>query len=348
METKFGRAVSISTPKYTKNVIETIKKDDYIFLSLHIQEEFNSNKDYVSKCEELCKQVVAKKARIIADVSIKTKRFFNENDLVKLAKRLGIYALRIDYGLTLEEISDIAKRMPIAINATTSDIDSIKKIKNNAKKVITVHNYYPRPETGLDWDFFINKTKQLKDIGVEVMAFIHGDEELRSPLYLGLPSVEHQRSYTPYASFIELTSLDMLDAIIVGDPTLSQKQVTLINEYIDTNIISLQAKIDKSYSIYDKIFTNRIDSPSKLIRIYESREYSCFGKEITPNNNVTRNIGAITIDNAQYMRYSGEMMIVRETLEKDKRVNVIGQINKDYLPILKYIKGGQKFKFIKA
>ena len=60
-----------------------------------------------------------------------------------------------------------------------------------------------------------------------------------------------------------------------------------------------------------------------------------------------RNRGTITIDNEKYLRYSGEIQIMKENFEADERVNVIGHINEGYESILECISRGKKFIFTK-
>ncbi len=46
-------------------------------------------------------------------------------------------------------------------------------------------------------------------------------------------------------------------------------------------------------------------------------------EHIVPNNTITREVGAITMDNDAYLRYAGEVQIVRSPLSADNRVNII-------------------------
>src|SRR5699024_11291014 len=68
------------------------------------------------------------------------------------------------------------------------------------------HNYYPRPETGLDKLEFINMNKWLKEKGITVMAFVPGEGDLRGPLFEGLPTLEDHRYKHSLGSALELRS----------------------------------------------------------------------------------------------------------------------------------------------
>ena len=79
-----------------------------VFLSLHISEEFDDS--YCSRAENLCHDLAEQGFRVIADVSVKTQAQFGCSDLVELAKKLRLWALRIDYGFSVEEICAIMSR----------------------------------------------------------------------------------------------------------------------------------------------------------------------------------------------------------------------------------------------
>ena len=64
------------------------------------------------------------------------------------------------------------------------------------------------------------------------------------------------------------------------------------------------------------------------------------------NSAVARTIGAITIDNQEFGRYSGELNICLGELPPDKRVNVVGYVCDDDLPLLKLIRPGNRFRLV--
>ena len=89
-----------------------------VFLSLHISEEFDGT--YCRRAEEICHTLAENGFRTIADVSIKTVQQFACQSLTELAKRLQLWALRIDYGFSTEQILDMARQMPIVLNASST------------------------------------------------------------------------------------------------------------------------------------------------------------------------------------------------------------------------------------
>ena len=93
-------------------------------------------------------------------------------------------------------------------------------------------------------------------------------------------------------------------------------------------------------------FTVRVDSPSGLVRVQESREFVQVGRKIVPNHTVERPPGTVTMDNERYKRYSGEVQVMKANYPSDERVNVIGQLADEYLLLLDNLENGEKFMFV--
>ena len=80
----------------------------------------------------------------------------------------------------------------------------------------------------------------------------------------------------------------------------------------------------------------------------ESRVYSCQGETVEPKNCAMRRRGTITVDNRLYGRYSGELMLLREDLPADDRVNVIGSVPENALLLIDRIERGAKFMLVEV
>ena len=320
--------------------------DTAVFLSLHISEEFDES--YCRRAEEICHELADKGFRIIADVSVKTLQQFGCDDLVALGSKLRLWALRIDYGFTKEEIITIAKQMPVVLNASTTTPEDAKAIAAESCRVFAMHNFYPRPETGLDDEYLLESTRSLQSAGLEVLAFIPGDAQRRGPLFEGLPTLEAHRNVLPSAAFVDLTQRFGMDGIFLGDPGISSVEARRIACNCQTGIISVPAVLDEKYAhLYDQVFTCRVDSPKWMVRFAESRTYSCQGDMVAPENTADRLRGSITIDNCNYGRYSGEVMLIREDLKADERVNVIGTVPESAHLLMDNIRRGQKFTLVR-
>ncbi|MFB1050340.1 MupG family TIM beta-alpha barrel fold protein [Paraliobacillus sp. JSM ZJ581] len=341
-----GFSVYVSTFEKQIPMLKEVKgTNSYVFTSFHIEEEVDTN--YVSKAREMCLWLHQHDFQIIADVSPKTLRIFGVADVLSLMKELYVSVLRLDYGFSKQELKQFAQTTPIALNASTIDITDPYLVEAN--ELYAMHNFYPRPETGLDLDLFqsINQIVSQKQ-SVNLIAFIPGDAALRGPIYEGLPTLEKHRNCPPYVAYLDLIKNSVVNQVFIGDVLLSNEQLQMIEAYRSGEIITIPVTFEEENShLYNQVFTIRIDSPKSLMRLQESREYASQGEIIEPHQCFDRFRGTITIDNKRYKRYSGEIQIMRENHIRDERVNVIGQIADAYIPIVDCIKNGDKIRFVK-
>ena len=344
MYSKLGNSIYLNLIRNKVVSLDDISGDTPVFLSLHISEEFDDK--YNDEIYNLCKELNKKNCKILADISKKTLKQFNKNSINELAKELNLWGIRVDYGFDTNEIIEIVKEFPVALNASTISIEEVLEIKKYGE-VFAMHNFYPRKETGLDDDYFNKINSNLKNNNIKVIAFIPGKEK-REPIYEGLPTLESQRYKNAYVNYLEMIKKYQVDEVYLGDPLVETKDLNMINKFINEDIISLPVKLNEKYNhLYNVTFTNRIDSPNNLIRIIESREYSCINEDkISPVNTIKRTRGSITIDNELYKRYCGEIQITKVDYPADKKVNVIGEVSKEYLDVLDLIDRGNKFIFV--
>lgn len=349
MHKHLGLSVYVSSFADQKQMLEKIKHtQSFIFTSFHITEEVGEH--YKEKAFEMCHWLKQSGFQIIADVSPKTLEFFEQEDIITFAKMMKIDVLRLDYGFDKDEIATVAKQMALAFNASTIDLNGSARTACATSKynVYAMHNFYPRPETGLDRDFFREINQALSKSNIDVIAFIPGDSKKRGPIFAGLPTLESHREQTPYLAFLDLVKNYQVDHVFVGDILLSEKQLDLIGSYLKTQTIAIPVELLPQHEgLYQQVFTIRKDSPQGLMRLQESRGYAIPGDTKEPDNCVSRQPGVITMDNKLYNRYSGEIQILRQAYPQDDRVNVIGNIQAVYLSIVDCIKNGDQIKLIK-
>ena len=330
-----------------KQLSSLFQEGSAVFTSLHISEEMNEG--YVTKVEAMVEFLKSTGYEIIADVSRRSLEVFGEDSLASLARRLRIDVLRIDYGFSEEEMLEAAREVAICLNASTLTEDTAKRLKDTGHEFFAMHNYYPRPETGLDADQFQAKNEMLRSYGIDVMAFIMGDDSLRGPLHEGLPTLEEHRGVSPYVAFVDMQNTYKIRHIFMGDGLVTEPVARLIQRVITQGVYPIPAELqDMNENLYDQVFTVRTDSPKSLMRLQESREYATQGEIITPRNTVERQKGSITMDNADYKRYSGEIQILRTDFGADSRVNVIGHVLHPYLGLLSLIPNDSKIVLVRA
>ena len=249
-----------------------------VFISLHISEEFDAA--YCARVQEMCDFLSAQGWRILADVSEKTIRQFGCADLTALAKRLHLWGLRLDYGFSLEEMCALAQQLPVAVNASTTTPEVARQLAAGGGTVIAMHNFYPRPETGLDPEFLRESTAALQAEGLQVYGFIPGDALLRGPLYAGLPTLEAHRTAAPSAAFADLALNYGLDGIFAGDPAVSTREQAYLRHFRTTGAPRTARRV--SHTINAKRAPEAINAGSTATLVFGQHPPSASGKA---NNN---------------------------------------------------------------
>ncbi|MCQ2008780.1 MAG: MupG family TIM beta-alpha barrel fold protein [Sporolactobacillus sp.] len=322
---------------------------EMIFSSLHIPEE-NANvyRERLYKLGALAKKL---KMNLTIDVAADSLNVLqlSLHEVYRL-KELGISALRLDDGFSEQTTAQLSKQIPIVLNASTLTSSMLQTMKDkgmNVEQVTACHNFYPRPETGLSRRAFRECNHVLRSAGLSIAAFFPGDKEKRGPIYQGLPTLEDHRTLTPFASLLDLDH-ESVDDLILGDPDMSNcslKQIAawkngifLLHARRQVDDLPLLRAIAAPQS-------NRPDEARDCIRSQESRTLHLVETPVLPNHHFTpRALGSITIDNKLYGRYQGEIQITRRDLPADPKVNVVGKIIDEDLPVLPFIRGGAKFQ----
>lgn len=325
----------------TKNYVEVMRKSGFegIFTSLHIPEE--DRKKSIEELKILGNLCLENNLKLMVDISEKSLKLL-DFDL----KTAGITGLRIDYGISMEKIAELSNNIDIGLNASTISELDIKQLVDkhaNFKNIEAWHNYYPRPDTGLDEDWLKNKNYWLKESGLSTMAFVAGDKIFRGPIGKGLPTLEKHRNYNVLAAIIDLIENNYTDDVYIGDPRVSQRTINKIVNYFTNQSIEIDIE-SSSYELDNTLWHNRADVARDVVRLEESRIRNQFIIEPL-NNEDDRTRGTITQDNKLYGRYTGEIQIVKNKLPIDKKVNRIGTVKKTDLDLIDYIGAKQKIIF---
>ena len=263
----------------------------------------------------------------------------------KAIQALGLDGLRIDDGIDMTTVAALSHTMAIALNASTLSacmIDQLANAKANLRHIEAWHNFYPRPETGLDPAWFAQKNKWLHALGFKTMAFISGDAQQRGPLFAGLPTLEAHRGLLPLAADLELRQL-AIDHVYVGDPQLSPRSIAAFQSYVHDQVLLIQVQTDDERLLH-LTWHSRPDIAQKVVRLAEARLEHIFATP-QPAQTDPRPRGSITLDNSAYGRYAGELQLTRCDLPADPRVNVIGKIEPSNLPLLDQIGPHQAIRF---
>ncbi|WEV70635.1 MupG family TIM beta-alpha barrel fold protein [Lactobacillus sp. ESL0785] len=315
-----------------------------VFTSLHIPED--DSQVVLSRLGELSKWCHNLDLDLIADVS-KTglQKLGIAIDDLEQVKSLHLTGLRIDDGVDFRLVAKLSKEMPLMLNASTldtNDITALREYGANFAHLQAWHNYYPRPETGLDADLLQRKNRWLHKNNLQTMAFVAGDSNRRGPIKRGLPTLEMHRDENPLAALLELRQFGC-DRVFIGDPALRQETIASFTNYVKHGALTLHLE-EPVPALVGLEWHNRIDVARDVVRLVEGRTRQLF--DTTPLSNIEpRPRGTITCDNRRYLRYQGELQITKRDLPADEKVNVLGHIINADLPILKQIKSGSKIVF---
>lgn len=322
-----------------------------IFTSLHIPEaNYDVLKVEVREFFDLAKNY---DMDIISDISPNTFKFLDlENMDLEGLHNMGVKTIRIDFGYTEEEISIMSKNtygIKIQLNASTITEEFFERLDGfspNYENIDALHNFYPRIGTGISEECMIEKNALLKVRGIKACAFVQSNNRKRSPLKDGLPTLEDHRGLEVREAANHLFALGN-ESVFIGDSLPSLKELEDLAS-LDPSVIELniEAKTDDKVilRLLGEVYSARTDEARDAIRASESR-LILKGDIIEPFNTIDKKIGDITIDNKDYLRYMGELQILKVEDAADSRTNVVASILQKDFYLLKYIKGGKKFHF---
>lgn len=300
---------------------------------------------------------------VIADIS-QASSLLGEDDMKpEKLLALGITTLRLDDGFSpqaaaalLQETNDIR----IQLNASTvtkNYLEALIDAGADMSRTDALHNYYPRENTGLDTEFFLEQNLLLRSFDISVGAFVASvdapdepspKERRRAPLFRGLPTLEDNRSLPTDLAIRHLAALGV-DSIFIGDGEPNDSELSSLSDVMRDDALTLHASVlttdERLKSFLQEPFTARRDKSRDVLRAVESRgRIKEAGISIRPSAPAPRPIGAVTLDNDKYPRYTGELEIVKRTLPADARVNVIAQIDPEEIFLIDAIRPGQKFR----
>jgi uncharacterized protein len=313
-----------------------------LFTSLHIPEDDHTI--YETRLKELGRLAKKYKMELVADISPHSITFLGIESYEDLLQ-WGLSGIRPDYGYTDDLIVSLSQKMKVGLNASTvtrEDIERWIELGVNTGNLEAWHNYYPRPDTGLDEDFFSERNRLFKEYGIQTMAFIPGDEQLRGPIYAGLPTLEKHRHVPPHIACADLLYHYKVDHVLVGDISISDEQLSKLS-LLAEGVIPLD--VENSNDQFERFHVdgrheNRPDPARDVIRSAASRR---FHERPEPMISMERKCGAVTIDNVNYGRYAGEIQLTKRDLPADDRVNVIGNVTQNDLPLLQWVGASQPF-----
>jgi hypothetical protein len=336
-------SMDVRTSILQQALTEQCLGENLIYTSLHIPES-SDLKNYLFWLKNIHKE---KGFSFFADISPLAfeKLNLDFNEVYKL-KDYGIIGLRIDFGFSIETIKIFAQNgFQIALNASTVKEEIVKDLADF--NLIAWHNYYPRPETGINESFFISQNNIFEKYGIPIYVFIPGENNFRAPLHLGLPALEHQRGKNAYVNFLEFALKYPNIKIVCAEGYICRKHFNWINRYEKEKVVVFELSyVDEN--IFDflkaKIFNIRIEKTDFSWRIENTRS------KINPSKTISglaRLKASLQMDSQKYGRYQGEIHIIKKDLPPDPLALHIANISEKYKNIIDFLAGGEKIIFVK-
>ena len=312
----------------------------------------------VDNFKEVIKHANNYNMEVIADISPKVFKdlSISYNDL-RFFKELGLYGLRLDMGFTgLEEsiMSFNKEQLKIELNISngTKYIDNILSYKANLNNIYGCHNFYPHKYTGLSYEHFIKCSKQFKELGVNVAAFVNSQAAQYGPWPVseGLCTLEMHRNLPIDVQAKHLIATRYVDDIIVANCFATEEELKSLSELNKEKLTftvefnEFARDLDKKI-VLEEYHYNRGDVSEYMIRSTQSRvKYK--NESFPPVNTPNIQKGDILIDSDLYTRYAGELQIALKEMKNEGKTNVIGRIVDDEKFLLDFIEPWSSFGFI--
>ena len=321
-----------------------------LFTSLHIPEA--DPETLLNEFREITSAAAEMGFSVTADISPRTFRLLDVSPSnTSFLAQAGLKALRLDFGFSVEEIAAWTRSgLAVELNASTIDepaLTAIIKAGADPKKIQACHNYYPRPDTGISYELFTERNRLFHSLAIPVAAFIPSLEHPRGPLHAGLPTLEQHRSINTVQAAKHLIWDGQVEAVIIGDPLASGAELRQVGA-VEAGCVELLVELSPEVADLEKniLFadhTNRTDPGEWVVRSAIARSLAT--EQIPAGRTLPRGFGSVTIDNSGYMRYMGELQLLKKDLPADNRVNVVARVISEELFLIDLIRPGMKFRF---
>ena len=294
---------------------------------------------------------------VIADVSPKVfgDLGISYNDLT-FFKEIGADGIRLDMGFTGNEESIMTfnpqgLKIELNISSGTKYLDNIMSYQANAANLMGCHNFYPHRYTGLNYDHFIETSKQYKEHGLVTAAFVNSPSAHIGPWPVdeGLCTLEMHREWPIEVQAKHLWATEVIDDVIIANAFASEaelKALSDINPYQLTLTCELEEEIPEIEEkiVVEEFHFNRGDVSDYVVRSTQSRvKYK--GHEFVPFNTPDMKKGDIIIETSLYAHYAGELQVALKPMKNSGKSNVVGHVVEEEQFLLDYLKPWQKFQF---
>ena len=333
-----------------------------VFTSIHLPEL--SLPEQIGFLNEVAICAKDLKLDLIADIGGGfIKEALSDGKIMNQLRSFEIAYLRLDYGYSFEQLKMLYEKLNLRGFVINASMFHEAEIENHLRffykldpniSIRACHNFYVREESGLDKDFALKQSSYFEKRNIPVYYCVPSYDHPRGPLHLGLPTIEAHRHQPVESVLLDLCCTYHAEAVLLADEWMSEKTLQKMNDFLLNKEVEIPVVFEKSATEKERNIvlgnhTFRYDSNASFLRSRSSREMAEFASVISGNNCIKRRIGDITVDNENYLRYSGEMQVVLRDFKADSRVNVIAHLkNREDINKLSYYRDGIVYRFIEA
>lgn len=273
-------------------------------------------------------------------------------------KELGAKGIRLDESADAHQdalITNNPDGIIIEFNASsnTRHLENVLSFGGNLSTIVSCHNFYPQKYTGLGFDLFVKTSRQMKDMGIKVAAFVSSQAENSFgpwPVNEGLCTLEQHRFLPLDLQARHYYATELVDDILIANCYATEEELETLGK-MNPGILTLRVDFESDITPVEREIACefnhfvRGDMSDYMARSTMSR--IVYSEASIPARN-TRDLkrGDVVIVNDEYGRYKGELHIVLQDMENDGRKNVIGHLNSDEQVLLSYLTSWKPFKLI--
>ncbi|WP_067841710.1 DUF871 domain-containing protein [Amphibacillus sediminis] len=278
-------------------------------------------------------------------------------DDLSFFKELGAAGIRLDLGFTgLEEASMTKNRYGLKIEVNMSSgtkyIENILSYHPNRDNLCGSHNFYPQTYSGLSQSHFEETTALFNKHNIVTAAFVTSQEgELGPwPVQSGLCTLEQHRNLDIQTQVTHYRLMGTIDDLLIGNAYASEGELKRmaaacldLHPNFELELIDGLSDVEKKI-ILDEIHLYRGDRSEYMIRSTSTRiKYK--NESIPAHHTKPIKKGDVLICNDDFGQYKGEAQIAIKDMKNEGNRNVIGQLKKDTIFLLDYLKPWSTFKF---
>lgn len=259
----------------------------------------------------------------------------------------GIVGVRLDFGLSSDEARALhdGAGVEIAVNASTvtaAELDDLADLSPTGW-----HNYYPRPETGLDPAFLAAQNALFDERGLPLCAFVPGESTFRAPLHLGLPTLERHRGRPAYVAAVDLASLCPAMTLYCAEGVLRDDHAAWLDHREQTGEITLPlvGVAPRMEYLFEQPWRIRVEQTGLSQRLEGTRGQAVPAPGL---NAATRMRGSVQVDTDRYGRYAGEVHLMTVDRPLDAGCVRAADIAAPYVDLVDCLHGGELVRFVRG